>query len=87
MNKEKTHIAEPYIHWDVAAGDLVKIKTFSWDGRSELEHGVVVEKLDNQQQTMFPVVKVYIFERQISEELYAYNIEVISRTVSDDNKI
>ena len=79
MNKEKTEITQPHIHWDVREGDLVKIKTFSWDGRTELEHGVITEKLDREQQSMFPIVKVYIFERQALEELYAYNIEVISR--------
>jgi len=86
MNKEKTNITQPHILWDVREGDLVKIKTFSWDGHAELEHGVIMEKLNKEQQTMFPIVKVYIFERQTLEELYAYNIEVISRTEELERK-
>tara|TARA_R110002072_G_scaffold49833_2_gene134940 strand:+ start:2313 stop:2552 length:240 start_codon:yes stop_codon:yes gene_type:complete len=78
MNK-KTNQPKTFDEYDVRAGDLVKIKTYDWEGVVELNHGVVIERLSHIQQSMFPVVKVYIFERQTAEELYSYNIEVISR--------
>jgi hypothetical protein len=77
MNEKKPF--KPFISWGARPGDLVKIKTTDYRGDEECSHGIIIENIKTEQQTMFPIVAVYVFERSAVEELYAYNIEIISK--------
>ena len=70
---------EPYLHGDVRPGDLVRITTYDWEGGVDKSHGIITATVTTPQLSMFPLVSVYIFERQVEEEIYSYNIEVVSR--------
>lgn len=74
-----TNQFKPFISWGARSGDLVKIKTSDYNGNDEYSHGIIIENIKTEQLTMFPVVAVYVFERQTVEELYTYNIEIISK--------
>lgn len=70
---------QPYLHGDVRPGDLVRITTYDWEGSVNKSHGIITATVTTPQLSMFPLVSVYIFERQVEEEIYSYNIEVVSR--------
>ena len=65
------------LEWIIGKGDLVKIS--SSNGPSAYSYGVVLSpKPYTDQQSLFPIVKVFSFARGCEEECYPYNLEVVS---------
>ena len=60
-------------------GDLVKIKSSSWDGRTHNSIGIVIREVASDTQVaMFPAVIVYDSILREQRALYLYDIELIS---------
>jgi len=64
--------------WKVKRGDLVRI-SYS-DGPSLYSYGVVTSPAPYiQQQSLFPVVKVFSFVEGVERSYYPYNLEIVSQ--------
>ncbi len=65
------------LEWKIQRGDLVKIS--SSGGPSNYSYGVVISPEPYiEQQSLFPVVKVYSFSESLQKECYPYNLEIVS---------
>jgi hypothetical protein len=66
------------ITWKVKKGDLVRIS--SSNGPSLYSYGVVTSPAPYiQQQSLFPVVKVFSFAEGVERAYYPYNLEIVSQ--------
>ena len=70
------------IQWHIEKGDLVKVKITNpngWD-RNEIEthYGIVIEKPEKSQITMFPEVSVYLMKMGKIKTFPAGAVEIIS---------
>ena len=72
----KTSIKIQTREW--APGDLVEIKKTSWDGGAYKSIGIVIYEVKETQQKVFPAVYVYDTHSGQSEEIYIYELELIS---------
>jgi len=72
----KTSIKIQTREW--AAGDLVEIKKTSWDGGDYKSIGIVIHEVKETQQRVFPALYVYDTRSGESQEIYIYDLELIS---------
>jgi hypothetical protein len=71
------------ICWKIKKGDLVKLKQYSTGHEHDVEYlnGVVISDiLDEPQLSMWPYVKVYIFNDEIVRDCDAGCLEIISNS-------
>ena len=61
-----------------APGDLVEIKKTSWGGAPHKSIGIVLYEIEEPQQRVFPAVCVYNTHSGESQEIYIYELELIS---------
>lgn len=74
---KKIRAAAPVMDWKIQRGDLVKIS--SSDGPSNYSYGVVISPEPYiEQQSLFPVVKVFSFSEGLQKECFPYNLEIVS---------
>jgi len=59
-------------------GDLVKIKSSTWGGRSADRVGVVVQEINTLETGMFPYAIVYDMNQKEMKQFYLYDLELIS---------
>tara|TARA_R110000824_G_scaffold143162_2_gene310655 strand:+ start:877 stop:1104 length:228 start_codon:yes stop_codon:yes gene_type:complete len=67
-----------HVYWEARKGDLVKIKSFRHDGDVEYSNGIILERIEKEQQTMFPAAKVYLFKSGNIVTVSPAAIEIIS---------
>jgi len=60
------------------AGDLVKIKASTWNGRANDRVGVVLREVHNNNIGLFPYAVVYDMNTKEMKQFYLYDLELIS---------
>ena len=65
------------IVWLIHVGDLVQVKRYDRDHTIRLPGIVISEKYEDQN-TMFPCVRVHIFAENDWQECFPHEIEIIS---------
>ena len=67
-----------HVYWEAKIGDLVKLKSFNYNGDVEYHSGIILARIEKDQQTLFPAAKVYVFKSASVITASPAAIEIIS---------